>query len=413
MPQFYVPTFPEQASAAHGLMPHTGSRVRHPHCDTEKQAQGWLNGHNPQLAYYGIENTDKPLTFGPGGQSRVEWPRIEAIYRVEVQDPERLAYMEDHQRTYFGLGTFKQLSLDPSAVLSRTTTIYPDALHDKPWIATDEPHLGEHLKDEHIAEQLMQRGTDLQRLYHILERSGPKEREDLNLEDRDHREVMQKLCVYRSKGELSGNLEDRAMTMVLREIGEQVGVRTALEISAGRIEAEFAAQLASTSPEAPAEERVAVAMEGTLRKFAANVPSRDAGFMHSLAEKVGGVIHDMAKELNVQERQSAERQDEFVSDLPDELRPAWAKVPEEDKDEFIAEFERQRKERAELDAKADAAVFAATTFAMQRAANIAGKIAIAERYDAVLEDLNGPVTLEDVPEEPDEIGDDEIGDDDI
>lgn len=198
------------------------------------------------------------------------------------------------------------------------------------------------------------------------------------------------------------------MTMVLREIGEQVGVRTALEISAGKIEAEFAAQLANTSPEAPAEERVAVAMEGTLRKFASAVPSRDAGVMHGLAEKVSGVIHDMAKELNVQERESAEKQDMFIGNLPDELRPAWAKVPEEDKDEFIMEFERQRQERAELDAAADAAAFAATAFAMQHAAEVAGKIALAEQYNSVLEELgDDPVTLDDVP------GDDEVGDDAI
>lgn len=413
MPQFYVPTFPEHASAAHGLMPHVGSQVYRPHCHTEKEAQGFLNGSKPKLAYYGIENTDKPLTFGPNGKYQLEWPRIESIYRVEVQDPAKLEQMKDWERTYNGIGTFGRLKLDPSAVLSRTTTIYPDALHEKHWIVRDEPRLGEHIKDEHIAEQLLQRGADLQRMYRILEHS--EERDELDMQNKDHREIMQKLCVYRSKGELSGTLEERAMTMVLRELGEQIGVHTALELSAGKIEAEFAAQLASTSPEAPAEERVAIAMEGTLRKFASSltISSRDAGVMNGLAEKIGGVVHDMAKELNVQERQNAEKQDAFVNDLPDELRPAWAKVPEEDKDEFVAEFERQRKERAELDAKADAAVFAATTFAMQRAADVAGKVALAEKYDAVLAELHEPVVLEDIPDEPDEVGDDEIGDDDI
>ena len=197
MPQFYVPTFPEQAAAAHGLMPHVGSTVRRPHCNSEKEAQGFLNGHNPALAYYGVENTDKPMTFGPNGQSRLEWPRIEAIYRVEVLGEEKLREMKDWERTYPGIGTFGRLRLDPSTILSRTTTIYPDALHEKPWVASDEPHLGEHIKDQHIAEQMMQRGADLQRMYHILERSGEKERESLNLENPEHMDIMKKLCVYK------------------------------------------------------------------------------------------------------------------------------------------------------------------------------------------------------------------------
>lgn len=386
MPQFYVPTFPGQASAAHGKMPHVGDSVYRAHCQTEKEAQGYLNGHNPALAYYGVENTDKPITFGPGGKDRLEWPRIESIYRVEVNDPEKLRQMKDWERTYPGIGTFGRLRLDPSNVLSRTTTIYPDALHEKPWVATDEPHLGEHLKDTHIAEQMMQRGADLQRMYHILERSGPKEREEFHKDDPSHAEIMQKLCVYKSKNDLTGPLEDRAMTLVLRELGEQIGVRTALEISKGRIEAEFAAQLENTDPETPAAERVAVAMQGTLNKFASMVPSRDAGAFTRVAAQVKGTIHDMAQEVGVQEQVRAERYDEFVNDLPDELRPAWAKVPDDDKDEFIEEFRRQRAERAELDAAADRAAFMATAFALQHAANTMGKLT-AEAYDSVLESM--------------------------
>lgn len=406
MPQFYVPTFPEQAAAAHGLMPHVGSQIRRPHCNSEKEAQGFLNGHNPALAYYGVENTDKPMTFGPNGQSRLEWPRIEAIYRVEVLEEDKLREMKDWERTYPGIGTFGRLRLDPSTILSRTTTIYPDALHEKPWVASDEPHLGEHIKDQHIAEQMMQRGADLQRMYHILERSGEKERESLNLENPEHLDIMKKLCVYKDK-DLSGSLEDRTMTLVLRQIGEQVGVRTALEISAGRIEAEFAEQLNNTDPDTPAAERVAVAMSGTLNKFAAQVPQRDAVALTKISAQIKGVVHDMAQEIGLQEQARDAQNSQFVNDLPDELRPAWAKVPEEEKDDFVEEFRRQR-ERAELDAAADKAVFMATVFALQRAANMASNMALVTAYDGVLEAMDDELLPDDkefFTDEPDEIGD--------
>jgi hypothetical protein len=357
------------------------------------------------LAYYGVENTDKPMTFGPNGQSRLEWPRIEAIYRVEILEEEKLREMKDWERTYPGIGTFGRLRLDPSTILSRTTTIYPDALHEKPWVASDEPHLGEHIKDQHIAEQMMQRGADLQRMYHILERSGEKERESLNLENPEHLDIMKKLCVYKDK-DLSGSLEDRTMTLVLRQIGEQVGVRTALEISAGRIEAEFAEQLNNTDPDTPAAERVAVAMSGTLNKFAAQVPQRDAVALTKISAQIKGVVHDMAQEIGLQEQARDAQNSQFVNDLPDELRPAWAKVPEEEKDDFVEEFRRQR-ERSELDAAADKAVFMATVFALQRAANMASNMALVTAYDNVLEAMDDELLPDDkefFTDEPDEIG---------
>lgn len=417
MPQFYVPARVRVekliGDPENPLMPHSEPLRTFHHYVHENQAQAYLNDQREQTPYYGtsrdaVQSGDTaPMTYGMQ-HTELRWPKVEAIYCVAVERPEKLELLqnEKYQEKSFGIGVSGRTTLDPATILSRHTTIYPDALHEK-WEDSFEASLGQHLEDKHIAEQMVQRGEDLQRMYHILERSGEKEREALNLDDKDHLDIMKKLCVYDKRKALTGSLEDRTMTLVLRQIGEQVGVRTALEISAGRIEAEFAEQLNKTNPDAPAEERVAVAMSGTLNKFAAQVPQRDAVALTKISERIKGVVHNMAKEIGLQEQARDAQNSQFVNDLPDELRPAWAKVPEEEKDDFVEEFRRQR-ERAELDAAADKAVFMATVFALQRAANMASNMALVAAYDNVLEAMDDELLPDDkefFTDEPDEIGD--------
>lgn len=384
MNQFYVPAIPRGYEAANGKLAHTSPLVKHPHFEREEQAQGWLNGNPGQSIFQGGQQKLQPIKYGPNGDTLM-WPKVTELYRVEIEREDKLLEIqqEKNRTQHSGIGESRNITLDPTTVLSRTTTIYPDALHEKSWTVIDEPRLGEHIQDEHIREQMLQRGADLQRLYCILERSGEKEREELDLSNPEHADIMRKLCVRHEKEKLQGSLEERTMQTVLRQLGENIGVRTALELSKSQIEAEFNARLEAQPPETPPAERVAVAMEGTLQKFGAQVPTRDAGTFAEVAAKVQGTINNLAEEIK------SERISEFeLNSLPDELRPAWMKVPENDKEKFIETFYRHRQERAELDAAADKAAFAATTTAMSRAAAQIGDAAGVEAYEDVSAELD-------------------------
>lgn len=385
MPQFYVPANGNAAQIAHGLMPHTAPNVLQPHFEREKEAKAYLT--QPfRTPYYGdpqCQSTPKePLTFGPK-QTVLAWPAVTFVYRVEVEDQEKLHHMQLCKKTHAGIGVSQNTTLDPSSVLSVTAAFSKDPLH-KEWDAPAvEPRLGEQINLQHVTDQLLQRGADLQRLYHILERSGPREREELDLDNPEHADIIHKLCVYNKEEKLRGSLEERAMQTVLRQLGENIGVRTAIELSKSQIEAEFNARLEAQPPETPPAERVAVAMEGTLQKFSAQVPTRDAETFTQVAAQVRGTINNLAEEIK------SERISEFeLSSLPDELRPAWMKVPEDDKEKFIETFRRHRQERAELDAAADKAAFVATTAAMSRAAEQIGDMTKVEAYEDISDMLD-------------------------
>ncbi|MBQ8806105.1 MAG: hypothetical protein IJZ68_06430 [Bacteroidaceae bacterium] len=381
MAQFYVPmslNAKQTRNLAFGLMPHTAPLEAQPHFESHDDAVDYLSSHAAQSPYYGDTKQGESkegmpaITYGPKHDA-LSWPAVELIYAVDIQSEEKLREIRAHDG---------ETTLDPSSVKSINVHFSHDALH-KEWDPPEiKPKLGEQIQMQHITDQLLQRGTDLQRLYHILERSGPKEREELDMDNPEHADIMRKLCVYDEKKKVAGSLEDRTMQMVLRQLGAEIGGRSAIELSKSQIEAEFNARLEALPPETPAAERVAVAMEGTLQKFAAQVPARDAGTFTKVASQVKGTINDLAQEVK------GDRISEFeMGALPDELRPAWAKVPEDDKDEFVEEFYRQRAERAELDAAADRAVFAATTFAMTHAAQQVGDMLKLDAYGDVQAEL--------------------------
>lgn len=386
MQQFYVPAIPKGYEAAEGQFNHTSPLVRHPHFEHEDQATGWLNSDPGQSIFRGEKNNLDPIKYGPNGDTLM-WPKVTELYRVEIERADKLQELQDkeHQQAYTGLTKNKigHITLDPSAVLSRVTTIHPDILHEKEWKVEDEPHLGEHIQDSHIRQQMQQRCADLQRLYHILERSDEKEREELDLSNPEHADIMKKLCVRKEQEQLQGSLEERAMQVVLRQLGDNIGVRSALELSKSQIEAEFNARLEAQPPETPPAERVAVAMEGTLHKFEAQVPTRDTSTFAQVAEKVQGTINNLAEEIEGKHISEFER-----SSLPDELKPAWMKVPKDDKEKFIETFRRHRQERAELDAAAaNKAAFVATTAAMSYTAQQIGDMAKVEEYEDVASKL--------------------------
>lgn len=395
MNQFYVPAIPKGYEAAQEKLSHTSPLVKHPHFEHKDQATDWLNSDPGQSIFRGEKNNLDPIKYGPNGDTLM-WPKVTELYCVEIERDDKLQELQqkDNQQAYPGLANNKIgcITLDPSAVLSRITTIHTDVLHEKEWEVADEPRLGEHIKDEHIRQQMLQRCADLQRLYHILERSDEKEREELDLSNREHADIMKRLCVRKEQERLQGSLEERAMQVVLRQLGDNIGVRSALELSKSQIEAEFNARLEAQPPETPPAERVAVAMEGTLHKFEAQVPTRDASTFAQVAEKVQGTINNLAEEVK------SERISEFErSSLPDELKPAWMKVPKDDKEEFIETFRRHRQERAELDAAADKAAFVATTTAMSYTAQQIGDMAKVEEYEDVASELEA---LEHSADEP-------------
>lgn len=391
---FFVPAIPRGYEAAQGKFTHTSPLVRHPHFDNEKQALGWLNQNPGQSIFRGKKNNLDPIKYGPNGDTLM-WPKVTELYRVEIERADKLQELQnqDNQQKYPGLAKtpIGHITLDPSAVLSRVTTIHSDVLHEKEWMVEDEPHLGEHIQDKDIRQQMMERGADLQRLYHILERSGEKEREELDFSNPEHADIMKKLCVRKEQERLQGSLEERAMQVVLRQLGDNIGVRSALELSKSQIEAEFNARLEAQPPETPPAERVAVAMEGTLHKFEAQVPTRDASTFAQVAENVHGTINNLAEEIR------SERIAEFeLSSLPDELKPAWMKVPKDDKEAFIETFRRHRQERAEVDA-ADKAAFVATTTAMSCTAQQVGDMVKVQAYEGVVSELEGLEHYDDEP----------------
>ncbi len=378
MAQFYVPMSLDAKQIrdlAFGLMPHTAPLKAQPHFESHDDAVEYLRSNAAPSPYYGDTKQGESkegvpaMTYGKK-HDVLSWPAVELIYAVDIQSEEKLREIRANDG---------ETTLDPSRVTSINVHFSHDALH-KEWDPPEiTPTLGEQIQMQHITDQLLQRGTDLQRLYHILDRcSGPKEREELNVDDT----MLQKLCMYDEKKKLTGTLEDRTMQMVLRQLGAEIGGRSAIELSKSQIEAEFNARLEALPPETPAAERVAVAMEGTLQKFATQVPARDVGTFTKVASQVKGTINNLAQEVK------GDRISEFeIGALPDELRPAWAKVPEDDKDEFIDEFHRQRAERAELDAAADRAAFAATTFAMTHAAQQVGDMLKLDAYGDVQAEL--------------------------
>lgn len=286
MPQFYVPIHVKPEELYAGKPAHTQPTRKLPHFDSEKQAQAYLNKTQYQTPYY------KNLTYGPN-QETLCWPKIESIYRVEVSESAKLKDMKEWETRMPGISNdyVGRTTLDVSNILSRTTIIGADPLHPEPVTIYDEPGLGEKLSDEKIRQVLEQRNDELKRMYKILERSNPDERPLLDMNNKEHVDIMQRACGVAQPGD---SLSEKTSMEVLRQIGDTAGVTTVL--SSVAIQAEFNAQLEAMPASVPEEERVAIAMSGTLQKFAASVPVSDSPGILNIADKVHGIVNELAEE---------------------------------------------------------------------------------------------------------------------
>lgn len=290
MPQFYVPIHVKPEELYAGKPAHTQPTRKLPHFDSEKQAQAYLNKTQYQTPYY------KNLTYGPN-QETLCWPKTESIYRVEVSEPAKLKDMKEWETRMPGISNdyVGRTTLDVSNILSRKTTIYADALHTEPLELHDTPGLGERLSDEKIQQAIEQRGDDLERMYKILERSSSEEREKLDMNNPEHSDILKRVCVH---NEPEGSLADRAVLIAQRKIGEVADINTVLSSSA--IEAEFNARLEALPPTTPEGERIAIAMSGTLQKFAASISAKGALAINSLFNNIDGIINEAEASIDSQ-----------------------------------------------------------------------------------------------------------------
>lgn len=301
MPQFYVPVQVKPAELLSGLPAHSNTN-RYPHYDNEKQAQAYLNTHQYPAPYYkdAAKGEKEPMVYGPN-KDIIQWPSIYGIYRVGVEEPDKLDDMKRNAipQPFISKEPVGRTMIDPTKILSRTTIIGADPLHPEPVTIYDEPVLGEKLSDEKIRKVLEERSYTLERMYKILERSNPDERQLLDMNNKEHLDIMQRVCGVTQPGE---SLSEKTLMEVLRQIGNTAGITTVL--SSVAIQAEFNAQLEAMPASVPEEERVAIAMSGTLQKFAASVPVSDSPGILKIANNIPDTVHGIVNELA--EEQKAE-----------------------------------------------------------------------------------------------------------
>lgn len=326
MSQYYVPAIPSANDVVQGRMPHTAPLKKYPHFDREKQAQAYVNQNPGRSIFQGKDGNQVPMRYGPKDKTLM-WPKVEMIYRVEVERPDKLQALQESEKTYSGLGKAGETTLDPSHVLSRGVTIYTDDLHKTPYTPPhDEPVIDKHINNDHIIKEMRQRGEDLQRMYDILARSSPAERRMLDMENPEHEKMMRDVCVHTPAKD---SLEDKTLLMVQRQIAERTGIQTVLSMNA--IQAEFASRLESLPPDTPAAERVAIAMEGTLAKFTQTIPAHDRNAVSSVSANVRGIIHEAEAEMDSQDISVHEL---GADDAERVLHQTLNRIPEEDREEF-------------------------------------------------------------------------------
>lgn len=360
MPTFYVPARIKGVNAYHGHMPQSMPTVSLPHFGRQEEAEAYLRTQNYQDPYYGDAQKGgiEPMTYGPN-QDTLTWPKMEAIYYVEIQNQRKLEALElskPDKLNYPGISQFAvgKTSLDPSNILYRQTTIGADALHKDPRVVYEEAKLGQRLSDREIAQLYQQRCEDLDRLHKILERSLPKERESLDMSNPEHMGIIRKICMREQQGE---NLAERTLTQVQRDIAAQSGVRTVLSLTA--VEQEFKARMEALPPETAEAERVAIAMTETLQKFAATVPTRDAAAVQNVSNNVRGIVNNLEAEQDGIEISKHELGEDEVERM---LRPYLKELPDEEQQRYEEQYQRELNARM-TEQQINAAVKAAAAMA--------------------------------------------------